>query len=320
MTRGALTTFSIANDVSKYFAIIPAAFVAPTRSSSALNVMRLHSPTSAVLSAVIFNALIIIALIPLALRGIKYRAAPAAGHCCAATCSSTGSAALLPFPSSSSSTSSSRRPGGSCHEARPHRILRPALVSLLAFTVLTGVVYPLAGHRHRAGAVPAPGERQSLIDDDGKVVGSELIGQPFDDPAYFWSRPSATAPLPYNATPRRGSNLGPTESRARTTRSQARIEALRAADPGNTAPVPVDLVTASAVGLDPHISPAAALLPGPARRARARARRGRGARARRRRTSKGRTLGMLGEPRVNVLAAQPRARRPTGPRQGMRGQ
>ena len=103
-----------------------------------------------------------------------------------------------------------------------------------------------------------------MIVQDGKIVGSELIGQPFSDPGYFWSRPSATAPMPYNAAASSGSNLGPTNP-ALLEAVEARIEALRAADPGNTAPVPVDLVTASASGLDPHISPGGGRVPGGAR-------------------------------------------------------
>ncbi len=102
----------------------------------------------------------------------------------------------------------------------------------------------------------------SLIEQNGRIVGSALIGQPFDDPKYFWGRPSATAPFPYNAAASSGSNLGPSNP-ALTDAVQARVAALRAADPGNTEPVPVDLVTASASGLDPHISVAAALYQAP---------------------------------------------------------
>ena len=134
--------------------------------------------------------------------------------------------------------------------------LRPALVLLAIFSVLTGLIYPLLV----TGVAQAVFPRQangSLIVKDGKVIGSALIGQPFDDPKYFWGRPSATSPFPYNAASSSGSNLGPTNP-ALAKAVQERVDALRAADPGNTAPVPVDLVTASASGLDPHISPAAA--------------------------------------------------------------
>ena len=135
-------------------------------------------------------------------------------------------------------------------------ILRPALVLFFVLTLLTGIAYPLlvTGVAQTLFASQAGG---SLILRDGKPVGSRLIGQTFSEPQHFWGRPSATSPMPYNATASSGSNLGPLNP-ALTDAVKARIEALRAADPGNTAPVPVDLVTASASGLDPHISPAAA--------------------------------------------------------------
>src|SRR6266852_8134737 len=135
--------------------------------------------------------------------------------------------------------------------------VRAAIVSLVLFTVVTGVVYPAlvtriaqVFFRHQANG--------SLIVNDGKTVGSTLIGQPFDDPKYFWSRPSATSPFGYNAGASGASNLSPTNADLIKT-VQGRVDALRAADPGNAAPVPVDLVTASGSGLDPDISPAAAL-------------------------------------------------------------
>jgi K+-transporting ATPase ATPase C chain len=176
--------------------------------------------------------------------------------------------------------------------------LRAALVSLLAFTVITGVAYPLlvTGIAQVAFPFRANG---SLIVKDGKIVGSELIGQPFDDPKYFWSRPSATSPVPYNAAASSGSNLSPTNP-ALVTAVQERVAALRAADPGNDAPVPVDLVTASGSGLDPHISPAAAQYQ-VARVARARKVDPQAVRALVARETEGRWLGILGEPRVNVL-------------------
>ena len=135
--------------------------------------------------------------------------------------------------------------------------IRPAIVSLVLLTAITGVVYP--------ALVTAIGQlvfshqaNGSLIVKDGKAIGSAMIGQPFDDPKYFWGRPSATRPFGYNAGASVGSNLSPTNADLIKT-VQGRVDALRAADPGNTAPVPVDLVTASGSGLDPHISPAAAL-------------------------------------------------------------
>lgn len=135
--------------------------------------------------------------------------------------------------------------------------LRPALTMLVLLTVLTGLIYPLAvtGLAQVFFSDQANG---SLIVREGKAVGSKLIGQYFDKPEYFWGRPSATAPFPYNAAASGGSNLGPTNP-ALIEAVKARVAALRAADPDNNLPVPVDLVTASGSGLDPHISPAAAL-------------------------------------------------------------
>jgi len=135
-------------------------------------------------------------------------------------------------------------------------ILRPALVFFFFLTLLTGVVYPLVvtGVAQVLFPVQAAG---SLILRDGKPVGSLLIGQDFSDSRHFWGRPSATGPMAYNASASSGSNHGPL-SPALVDAVKGRVEALRAADPGNNAPVPVDLVTASASGLDPHISPAAA--------------------------------------------------------------
>jgi len=176
--------------------------------------------------------------------------------------------------------------------------IRPALVLLAVLTVLTGVVYPLVV----TGIAQAVFPRQangSLIVKDGKVVGSSLIGQPFDDPKYFWSRPSATTPFAYNAGASAGSNLSPTNPDL-VKAVQARVDALRAADPDSKGPVPVDLVTASASGLDPHISPAAALYQ--VHRV-AKVRKLDEAAVQRlvEQHTEGRWLGLLGEPRVNVL-------------------
>ena len=176
--------------------------------------------------------------------------------------------------------------------------LRPALVLVLAFTLLTGVGYPLAITLVGRLAFPRQA-RGSLIERHGSIVGSHLIGQSFEGPGYFWSRLSATSPLPYNAAASSGSNLGPLNP-ALTDAARARIAALRAVDPGNSAPVPVDLVTASGSGLDPHISPAAAEYQ-LVRVARARRLDIDAVRRLVRAHTEGRTLGVLGEPRVNVL-------------------
>ena len=136
-------------------------------------------------------------------------------------------------------------------------IIRPALVLFFVLTLVTGLAYPLLVTVTAKSLFPAQASG-SLIFRDGKAVGSALIGQNFSDPGHFWGRPSATSPMGYNAAASSGSNMGPLNP-ALTEAVKTRIAALRAADPGNTAPVPVDLVTASASGLDPHISPAAAL-------------------------------------------------------------
>ena len=137
-----------------------------------------------------------------------------------------------------------------------NNVFRPALVLFVLLSLLTGIVYPFAVTG--AGRVLFPAQvAGSMIERDGKVVGSSLIGQNFSDPKHFWGRPSATSPQPYNASASGGSNQGPLNP-ALVDAVKGRIEALRAADPGNAAPVPADLVTASASGLDPHITPAAA--------------------------------------------------------------
>lgn len=172
---------------------------------------------------------------------------------------------------------------------------KPALVLLALFTVLTGVIYPLAVTGLAQLVFPHQANG-SLIVNDGQIVGSELIGQSFDDPKYFWGRPSATA---YNPLPSSGSNLGPTNP-ALADAVQRRITALRAADPDNTLPIPVDLVTASASGLDPHLSVAAARYQ-IARVAQARGLSEEQVRQLVEQFTEGRTFGLLGEPRVNVL-------------------
>ena len=174
----------------------------------------------------------------------------------------------------------------------------PSLRMLAVLTVLTGVVYPLITWGIAQVAFPGAANG-SLITQDGKVVASALIGQPFDDPKYFWSRPSATSPQPYNGASSSGSNMGPTNP-ALADAVKDRIKALRDADPGNAAAVPADLVTASGSGLDPEISLAAAEYQ-LARVAKARGMQADAVRALVNQNTTGRTFGVLGEARVNVV-------------------
>jgi potassium-transporting ATPase KdpC subunit len=176
--------------------------------------------------------------------------------------------------------------------------LRVSIIVLLSMTVLTGILYPIAVTG--IAQLVFPGKANgSMIIRDGRKMGSELIGQPFSDPKYFWSRPSATAPFQYNASSSIGSNYGPMNP-ALIDAVKKRIQELKDADPQNTRPIPVDLVTASGSGLDSHISIAAAEY-----------QIDRVARVRKLNTSRvtemviqntgGRLLGFIGEPRVNVL-------------------
>ncbi len=177
-------------------------------------------------------------------------------------------------------------------------IIRPALVLFLVMTLITGVIYPFVVTG--LAQVLFPGQANgSVIVREGHAVGSSLVGQPFSAAAYFWSRPSATTPQPYNGIGSTGSNLGPLNS-ALTDAVKTRISALRSADPNNRAPVPVDLVTASASGLDPDISLAAAYYQAP-RVARARGRQLEAVRSIIAAHAHGRVLGLFGDPRVNVL-------------------
>ncbi|MDA8091755.1 MAG: potassium-transporting ATPase subunit KdpC [Nitrospiraceae bacterium] len=178
------------------------------------------------------------------------------------------------------------------------KMIRNAVMTLIVLTVLTGIIYPLAITGISQAVFPAKANG-SIIMKDGKPVGSALIGQQFDGPEYFWGRPSATTPYPYNGSSSSGSNLGPNNP-ALMEAVKARVAALHAAGPGNRNPIPVDLVTSSGSGLDPAISPAAALYQA-----------GRVARARGLDEAKvlgliqantnGRFLGIFGEPAVNVL-------------------
>jgi len=182
--------------------------------------------------------------------------------------------------------------------------LRPAVVSLLLFTLITGVIYPLVVTGIAQVVFPKQANG-SLIINNGKAVGSELIGQQFDDPKYFWGRLSDTGDFPYNAfnaetlTGSSGSNYGPLNPALFKT-AQARIDALKAADSSNTAPIPVDLVTASGSGLDPHISIAAAYYQ-VHRVAQARGLTDQEVKALVDTYTQGRQFGFLGEPAVNVL-------------------
>ncbi len=323
MTRGALTTFSIANDVAKYFAIIPAMFLTLYPQLQALNVMKLASPQSAILSAIIFNALIIIALIPLALRGVTYRPVGAASLLRRNLLIYGLGGVIVPFVAikaidlavSALHPRLTRFPSPARGGEGPFRKLaamlhhlRPALVVGLGLTVITGLAYPLA-MTGLAGAIFPAKAAGSLIERDGHVVGSSLIGQNFTGAGYFHGRPSATTapdpadasktvPAPYNASNSAGSNLGPT-SAALADRVKGDLATLHAENPKE--PVPVDLVTTSGSGLDPDISPEAALFQVPRIAA---ARHLSEARLQALVTSRieDRTLGLLGERRVNVLA------------------
>jgi K+-transporting ATPase ATPase C chain len=190
-------------------------------------------------------------------------------------------------------------------EAKMREQIRPALMLLLTFTVLTGLIYPLAITGFAQLLLPHQANGSLILDKNGKALGSELIGQQFDDPKYFWGRLSATGDFPYNAfnadtlTASSGSNYGPLNP-ALVKAAQARIDALKGADPSNTAPIPVDLVTASGSGLDPHISVAAAYYQ-VHRVAQARGMTDAAVKALVDQHTEGRQFFFLGEPRVNVL-------------------
>lgn len=177
--------------------------------------------------------------------------------------------------------------------------LRPTLATLLLFTLLLGGVYPLVTTGILTLGFKAQSEGSLIRSSDGEVIGSKLIGQTFSQPQYLWGRLSATGPAPYNAGASSGSNYG-VNNPALIDAVKGRITALKAADPANTAPIPVDLVTASGSGLDPEISPAAAAYQ-VARIAKARHMPEALVKAAIAKSTKGRTLGILGEPRVNVL-------------------
>ena len=175
---------------------------------------------------------------------------------------------------------------------------KPALILLIALSILTGMIYPalVTGVANVVFPKQASG---SLLENEGRIVGSRLIGQNFADPGHFWGRPSATGPMPYNAAASSGSNQGPLNP-ALEAAVKGRIAALQASNPGQSAPIPVDLVTASASGLDPHISVAAALWQVPRIAGQRRLAESEIASLVTEHTE-GRQWGVLGEPRVNVL-------------------
>ncbi|MBE7939686.1 potassium-transporting ATPase subunit KdpC [Ramlibacter aquaticus] len=177
--------------------------------------------------------------------------------------------------------------------------IRPLVLLFAVLALVTGVLYPLVVTGAAQALFPRESHGSLIAGKDGRVIGSELIGQSFSDPKHFWSRPSATSPQPYNGGSSGGSNLGPANP-ALADAVKGRVEALRAADPGNTAPVPIDLVTASGSGLDPHISVAAANYQ-VRRVARARGLPPARVQAIVDANTEGLLMGFLGEPRVNVL-------------------
>jgi K+-transporting ATPase ATPase C chain len=176
--------------------------------------------------------------------------------------------------------------------------LKTTILVFCILTIITGIIYPLAitGIAQLFFKSQANG---SIIIRDGKVIGSSLIGQPFDDPGYFWGRPSATSPAAFNAASSSGSNLGPS-NQALSDAVKTRVNNLHIADPDKKLPIPVDLVTSSASGLDPHISPAAAFYQIP-RIARERKMQEDVVRAIVQENTENRFLGVIGEPVVNVL-------------------
>ena len=177
-------------------------------------------------------------------------------------------------------------------------VLRQSVLMFLALTIVTGVAYPLAMTLVGQSLFPHQANG-SLVERNGKVVGSSLIGQQFDEAKYFWGRPSATGPTPYNGAASTGSNLGPTNP-AQLDAVRGRVEALQKADPDQKGAAPVELVTASGSGLDPHISPAAAEYQ-VARVASTRSLDAKTVRSLVEQHTEGRLLGIIGEPRVNVL-------------------
>ena len=265
ITRGALTTFSIANDVAKYFAIIPAMFMATYPALARFNIMGLHTPQSAVLAAVIFNALIIIALVPLALRGVKYRPLGAASLL-RRNVLIYGVGGILVAISRHLDTRSALSlatprlvPGKDKHMLEQ---LTQALRATLLLTLLTGLIYPavVTGLCQLMFKNQANG---SLVVQNGQVVGSTLLAQNFTRPEYFHPRPSAAGNDGYDPTASSGSNLGPTSQKLYD-RVKASTDQFRKENPAYSGPIPADALTASGSGLDPDISVANANAQAPA--------------------------------------------------------
>ncbi len=289
ITRGALTTFSIANDVAKYFAIIPAMFMVSYPALGHLNIMQLHTPQSAVLAAVIFNALIIIALVPLALRGVKYRPQAAAGLL---------RRNLLIYgvgrPVSSISGHLGDRP-----VARP---VSPCLRVSMWKQLLPAVSYDVADdgpYRTHIPRRPSPAFARSYSRIRRTAHSTTLIGQSFSSPKYFHPRPSNAGSNGYDGLASGGFNDGPT-SKKLIDRVTAAVAKFHEENPDFHDQIPADALTASASGLDPEISPANA----EAQSQRIAKARGRSLEVIRQIIAahiKGRDLGFLGEPRVNVL-------------------
>ena len=303
ITRGALTTFSIANDVAKYFAIIPAMLMVTFPVIAPLNVMHLHSPDSAILSAVIFNALIIIALIPLALRGVKFRPLGAVQILRINLLIYGLWGVILPFigiklidlDHRRSASGMNMKPVGAevtrLKMRSSRRLLKTfmktiltefgrSLVATLFFAVILCGLYPLIVYGVSQLLFHDQANGSLLVDKSGAIRGSALLAQNFTGAQYFHPRPSAAGANGYDATSSGGSNLGPTSSNlvANITQNIANYRAENGLT--TNTPVPADAVTASGSGLDPDISPANAALANPARRQGARDVRRPGAQAR----------------------------------------
>ena len=258
ITRGSLTTFSIANDVAKYFAIIPAMFSGVLPALDKLNVMGLETPRSAILAAVIFNALVIVGLIPLSLRGVKFRAESAARD--AAPQPPDLRARRHRRPVRRDQAHRHRHLGTGSLVMR--RQLLAAVMMVAIFTVVTGLLYPLVVTGVAQGLFHDKANGSLVEDADGDVVGSSLIGQSFVEPQYFHPRPSAAGDG-YDPSLSSGSNLGPTNPAQARHRHRARRRLPAGERPGDGVAVPVDAVTASGSGLDPDISVANARLQAP---------------------------------------------------------